>query len=496
MYPEVQEDFPNKQQLISALLLALATGVMGFLVSYSIFIKHDHRPVTGNIDRKAAEGYAARVRKAQKSNPHQTSVTHLAYRRYSKKKYQERQPKDNQEYAKARKRNRRRIPVAKTEKPKPQPSKTPPKLASNTSRGSTRSSGGRDAGTLYMPEVGQRPSEMSAMSAWSKASVGIVRFPNIRGDYTNGVLIGKNLVAAKNSALSPYSLSNIDIGGATFQGRVTNTDEDLDLALVSITGSFDGLPLCPEAPDLGTDLYFRNAKDFSPSNFHEARPMGSAGPGAFFFEGNAPYSASGSPLINRRGEVVGLILGRLRGYPGNNYNVAVDSAALARLLRVSTAATTSTDPVVRFCTRGLTSEVPEVVGRERPTRSNSKVIPGQTLGNYPLGLTEAQLTGELGTPERRQLNNGVTRLTFSAQKLTFTLVSGRTVAVETDYNFYNTEKGLSIGTFCDRSRLSREFGEFRESPDRKGKIIMTPGLELDLDQEGKVTQFVLVPKII
>ena len=69
----------------------------------------------------------------------------------------------------------------------------------------------------------------------------------------------------------------------------------------------------------------------------------------------------------------------------------------------------------------------------------------------------------------------------------------RVVAIETTYSFYSTEKGLCVGTALDPIRLRREFDNYIKERYLKGEVVLTPGLELELDDDVKVSKIVVVP---
>ena len=501
VYPQVQEDFPTRQQLVSALLLAVATGVAGFLVSYGVFIGRDHRPITGDIDRRAAEGYQARVRKARQKGSAVRSGSRVAYVPYRRpQRGSEVKPKENQQFAQKRlKRPTRRQRMAAAAKSRPSPTPTPKKIAATTQPKKVTnrpSQPGRDPKSLYFPEIKKRPDEVSETRAWTKSTAALARMTRRNGIPICGAVITPDgLMVTKLSTLSDYALRGIEVNGGRTSGEIKAEDPDLDLALVQLgPGTYPALPLCPEPPSVGETLLYRQAEELNGGRFHRAQAVGSAGAGAIFFAAKSPASSQGSPLINRRGELVGIVLGGLRGYPGSNYNVAVDSAALARIVRTGTPGSSREGPIIRLCAQTLMADVPALPGRSKPSRANNKIEPGVKLGNYLLGMTGEQLEKELGKPEKRELRSGVSIWEFPVQKLTFTLVAGRTVAIESDFNFFSTEKGTTVGTPLTKARLKREFPDYFITRTPKEGRVLVPGLEIVIDEERKAVRFILVPK--
>ena len=85
------------------------------------------------------------------------------------------------------------------------------------------------------------------------------------------------------------------------------------------------------------------------------------------------------------------------------------------------------------------------------------------------------------------------RILYSAPRLTFTLADGVVVAIDTDYNFYTTESGWSVGSRLSstdlRTQLPGAVAHMRDNFD----ALCTSGLEL-VFQGGAVSALrVMVP---
>ena len=301
------------------------------------------------------------------------------------------------------------------------------------------------------------------------------------------------LVVSQASTCEPYALRGVQVGGKKVSATMKAVDSENDLALIQLPpGSYQALPLAPSPPDLGERLALGAGFDYSLAPV-DAVSRGQMARGAFLYQGVSPTAARGGPILNDRGEVSGIVLGRLRGFPGHSFNLAADSAAIQRLWKGTPPSSGGRDPVLQNCTRALIRAVPSLTDRQKPTRANSKIEPGQNLGNFVLGMTSAQLEGELGAGDRRELASGVTVLDYPAQVLTFYLVADRTVAIATTYNFYTSRKGLCVGTPVDSRRLGREFDSYLRGPQRRGEHVISDGLELTIDESGKVSRLILVP---
>lgn len=144
----------------------------------------------------------------------------------------------------------------------------------------------------------------------------------------------------------------INGGGEEIPARVVASDESLDLALLSV-GAVDrlppALPLAPEGARLGSSVF---TIGFPRLDVMGASPKLSAGivsatsglyddPDSYQISVPIQPGNSGGPLLNMRGEVVGIITsmlgmvgpesGQVQPMPGINYALKV--AALDRLLR-------------------------------------------------------------------------------------------------------------------------------------------------------------------
>jgi hypothetical protein len=121
------------------------------------------------------------------------------------------------------------------------------------------------------------------------------------------------------------------------------------------------------------------------------------------------------------------------------------------------------------------------------------VIPGQSLGNYPLGITLTQLRQELGTPEVVEQQGAFQRIRFSSPRLTFTLVQEVTVAIETDYGFYTLETGWSPGSRLDPQEARSKVPDSVLCSRPGGEALCAPGVEV-LFHEGSLSWIrVVVP---
>ncbi|MGE0488351.1 MAG: serine protease [Vulcanimicrobiota bacterium] len=503
MHIPVDEEFPRKEHLVFAGTVSLVTALAGFLLSYNLFLGPAREQELKRVDRRTAEGYRERVRQARQSQSNgRTAPPNYTYLAYHRKPKEERrlpsQPMPVSPLPEAT-----AAPETKPSRPTPSPSPSAsprrtteqPRRPRETAHNSPKPA--VDLGSaLVFPDVQKRPSLSSLDNQWSLANPGLVRMADLEGNYISGVVVDESgLAITRSSRLGPSHLSRTWVNGSLGTATLVSRDPTLDLALIQLPpGSYRAVPLAPEAPNRGERLAYHDANDSNSYHALSAQAMGPAGPGFFHFRGVTRDGDAGSPLLNERGELVGIVLGRMGGFPGHCYSLAANSAGIYRMLRRANPDSGSNeDPVSTRTSEMLAEAVPMLMDRTRPSRSNAKVVPGKSLGNFTLGMSEKQLENELGPPDARTLSSGLRRLAYPANFLTFSLVGDRVVAIETTYSFYSTDKGLCVGTSLDSIRLRRDFDNYIKESYLKGEVVLTPGLELELDEDVKVSKIVVVP---
>ena len=149
-------------------------------------------------------------------------------------------------------------------------------------------------------------------------------------------------------------------------------------------------------------------------------------------------------------------------------------------------------PATDMWVQAIKTHVSVQPDRETPNRSNAKVVPGQALGNYPLGLRVEQLRKELGQGQVLEQKGGYCRILYSAPRLTFTLADNVVVGIETDYNFYTLDGGVTVGTTKEPSELTSVFSPSITHDADNLEALASPGLEL-LFSNGAVATIRVVP---
>lgn len=295
------------------------------------------------------------------------------------------------------------------------------------------------------------------------------------------------------TTLSALQQSQRGFGGGLALGAPLATDLQTGLVLLSGAGSV-GLPLAPAAPTAGDQLA---AGPGFPTPVHQPCVVAERLPGGLFlFRGLTLPSSAGAPLVNGRGELVGIVLGKPSGFPGNDYGLAADTSVVLALLESAgrPPRAQAGDPLGRVAEGLLLRDVPEV-DWETPTRSQARVVPGVALGNYRLGVRRDALVKALGPGESRGTGRIAETLAYPVYRLEFTLLAGRVVAISTTNAFYATSTGVGVGTRWAEARRGPEFAGALTGTAPGGRaVVVGAGLELEVGPRGEVQRLLVTPR--
>lgn len=481
--PEEAEEYPTLKDLQRAGFLALLMALTGFVLSYLIFV----RP-----ERKALELAAVDRRSAERPQPQ-------AYREHSGGGVYV-----HHAYASAgrgyRERETRVEPLKIPERPTPTRRERPKPKATPVARplpGSEYQSGDATRPSrmnpapvqVESPAPSRRPDPKGFPRAWSEAQAGWAQFgDSLRGN-GSGVAVSADEIL---TTLSAYRLSGGRglLAGRPFQGSLAAADGEHDLALLSCPGlEASPLPFCPEVSSAGETLV--TGDPIRGGGLLEVRSRGAAGSFLAFYGWN-PSLAGGSPLINDRGELVALALTR-PSWGSLSWNVAVPASTLQSFLARRPQAGSSPPPPDLAWSQSLAARLAPGVERQGGLRANARVMPGLAIGNYPLGIHLEQLTRELGPGEVQERRGDLERRHYSGPRLTFTLIRGSAVAIETDYTFYTLESGLAVNSSPNLEQMRANLPGSLVCDTPAASFLVTSGLELEVRQ-GKVQKIrVMVP---
>lgn len=342
------------------------------------------------------------------------------------------------------------------------------------------------------PSAGERRPEMPLAAAWALAEPSTAMLLD-----RDGIPLGSVTALPGGLAVASRSAVESARAGGVLEGlfqllQRAGDDPDRDLALFRTDGR-GALPLSPEPPRAGTELAaapgFLAQGTFQTCMVTERLPDG-----LFLFRGpNLPASAGGA-LVNRRGELAGIVLGKPPGYPGHDYVLAADTSVLLELQ----------EPNRERIAAGVAPwhGVPALLARDvrpvpfiAPARSNARIVPGVALGNYRIGTSRADLERVLGVGQSRSTGAGFETLAYPVYHLEFTLLQDRVVAVATTDPFYATSRGVSVGTPWNEVRPGAELEEARLGRLPGGRqLAVAPGLELEIDTRGRVQRLLVTPR--
>ncbi|MBX3169885.1 MAG: hypothetical protein KF760_20950 [Candidatus Eremiobacteraeota bacterium] len=483
------EEYPTKDDLIRAGMLALVTGVFGFALTYAIFIKpYRQEKSLAGLDRHAAESSQPA---AYRQTDQQAAGYAISYGASGgvdpekrKSKLEIKPPERKQAVA-------HNVPTAT-----PSPSATSLPLPGEAYK--QRESNLKVRAPQPQPQVATaplpagpppRPSETSSAEAWQRASAGWITF----GDGLH--LGGQGVLVSENEVLTTLSAFRSSGGQCMLAGtRVAVTliagDGRQDLALLRIQGASPGapVPISPENPNHDQNLICGDPRNLGRTL--EVRSRGQTGP-CCAFDGYTGALDGGAPLINNRGELVALSLPR-PAWGGMSWNTAIPASACKAFVDSHSTGGAMAPPPTDMWVQAIKTHVSVQPDRETPTRSNARVVPGQALGNYPLGLRLEQLRKELGQGQILEQKGGYCRLLYSAPRLTFTLADNIVVGIETDYNFYTLEGGLAVGSVKEPSELTSLFSPSITHDADNLESLASPGLEV-LFNNGTIATIRVVP---
>ncbi len=485
---ETGEAFPTTKQLKQAITLIMLTGFIGFGVGYTLFVKRQIAINVPKVDRQAAEKPPPLAYRSE-------SGSNLIFSNYGgATQAPEVEEKGPDLTLKAPQMGNKPIATA------PTPSPTPKVLAVKSEEDNANYPGRNGPqphvahtkpGVPVIQSPGSsRPDVKGWVQAWNEGKQACITFNSFDGPVLGGVIVRADGTALTClSRLNPDSLSRVVTSRGVVSGRILQRDTEHDIALVQLSGAdFPYMPLSPDAPSAGAWMLTPNAYD--PQRNWQQQVTSVLTGGALRIRGSVSNLSAGWPLINDRAEVVGVSIGRPFLFDAN-LSVAIGSSSLVGLLdgRAATGFHRTCNEVFEEMFKGL----PSIASRARPTTANNKAVPGEAMGNYPLGMTRQQLTSELGAPGQQDGSGALARLTFPTHHLVAFLVHDQVVAFETDNTFYAYGRGISPGGNIDIAKFQSEFpgAVFNETGGRG--VGLAVGFEVE-SQNGKITKIRVVAK--
>lgn len=471
------EEYPTREDLVRAGLIAAGTALLGFLVSYHIFVHPLHQGVrVAGLDRRAAEHPLPPAYHGENAGSPRIDFAYSS---------------GVSDSGTGDKRRRlviaeptRTLPAVAVATPTPEatPSALPlPDEQYQTAGHARQQFHLRDPRTQAQQEQASanlpppRPEPVSYAQAWQRVQTSIMQFGDAIRVSGQGVLVAPGLVVTTMSTFRSSGGRGM-LAGSAVTSHLVAGDSAHDLALVQLDGA-DGVPvpLCPDS-SLAGDLLI--TADGVGGGFAELRSRGSAGEWVGFYGWNSAQMG-GAPLVNNRGELVGLSLPR-PSVDSLSWNLAVPASTLQTFLTARPSPGGAAFDASSAWAKALRTRIAPLNERTPPNRANGRVIPGVAMGNYPLGMTLEQLRGELGNGTVLERRPGLLRLQYPLPRLTFTLAEDVVVQIETDYSFYTMESGWSVGSHVDDQQIRTRLPEAVLHQRDRFNAACSAGLELVL----------------
>ncbi len=269
-------------------------------------------------------------------------------------------------------------------------------------------------------------------------------------------------------------------------------DPGLGLALLEMGGA-RALPLASTPPRAGTEL--AAAPGFGSPGVFQACVVTERLPGGLFlFRGNSLETSVGGPLVNRRRELAGVVLGRHPGYPGHDYTLAADASQLLELAQADPERPGREGPALEEVTRILLRDV-RVVPMEPHARPRNRILPGTAMGRFRLGVTREDLLAAMGPGHSQVFEGGFELLSYPVYRLEFTLLQQRVVSIATTDPFFGTSTGMGVETPWEQARPGRELaGAARGHLPGGGQRVIAPGLEVEIGPDGRIHRMRVTPR--
>lgn len=435
----VDEDYPRKGDLIRAGGWAAFSSLVGFTVTYALFV---HAPVSpqalARLDRRAAE--QARPSAYRNLGPGQAEIALT----YGCSGLSPSKPR-----------------LSPLQIRVPRPAASAPPLASQVAPEAPR------ARALPLPELAyqrrsllhiERP-RVSFGNGWERAREAIVPI----GLDGQGVAVGPNLVL---TTLTAYQSSP--------QGILLASDAEQDLALLEWPTGDTVVTLAGAPAAAGEILMGSDAA--GPERFAEVRSRGTFDRWLGFYGWRGP-SQGGGALVNREGQLVGLSLAAAP-WSRLSWGLAVPAPQLAQFLQKRPRPKGASPDSGRMWVQSLAGRLTGVQG-------------GTSLGPYQLGMRRVQLEQQLGSGQVLQDEGDFQVLQYPGFR--FQLVQGQVVAIETDIPGTASPQGWIIGGELSSNTISSQIAGAVVQSGPQGLTVYTPGWEFELEEEHLKTLRVVLP---
>jgi len=120
-----------------------------------------------------------------------------------------------------------------------------------------------------------------------------------------------------------------------------------------------------------------------------------------------------------------------------------------------------------------------------------RVLPGTSLSDLHLGMTESEAKKWVSAPEKRDFGSDFTLWKSPAPPVTLYFVRGRLALLSTNHTGFATPEGLCVGAEPQVRKLLKDYTGLEVYSD----LIAVPGLEIYRDSGDKVKEFVVKPRL-
>lgn len=337
-------------------------------------------------------------------------------------------------------------------------------------------------------------------SAWSVVAPSLARIQTGNDAYVSGVVVdGSGIVATRWSALPGSPQVQVSVNGQTVTGSVLGGVDGVDLALIQLPGgSWPAAPLCPEPPVQDEVLGYLPGPGGPTSGLQHARVIGAVpeGSGLLSFMGAVGSGDAGNILVNGRGELAAIVLGKPASFPGCSTCLAADMSSLWQVLQARTAGTLSAHETdANLLNTQFRAMLGTELGSPAGPGQGTDVIPGASVGMYRLGMSLSDLQRALGTitDPTPGADPGWDVLHDPVSQTDFYLADGRVVAMRTTNPVFTTRLGVGVGALTVNIDLSHDRRYTSGQWGNGESYIIRPGLELWAGSDGRVRRLLVEP---
>ncbi len=492
-----------------AVAFSIIWAIVGALFSGFFFLRKPKGPASQLLDRRQAEGRVVHPRSNRSDSQAYASFSAQApsVRPYRRKPSNEEDPWSTLAAVDTPK--SRATPTAIKENPTaklppaprvltaklPAPRHTAPpvvkRAAPVTLPPSKKSPPPEAIDRLLYPIISERPDRTNLTSAAGKGQQSLIRLANLEGQYHLGVIIdpsGRALIS--DALLQDGSLNRVWYNGTQVRAEVVARDPEYGLALIRLpSGQYPALPLAPGPPARGERLVAFGPTTNASVSTQVRAGLGFAAAG-FMVEGHLGTGTWGTPLLNDRGELVGVQISSLPNFPGSGIHLAADSSVIYRMSRgYDSGNRAAFDQTQRAVYARLTSLA--IASRGQDRQKKGRVIANVGVSQFYLGMDKQEASRWVPSAKKFTTSPGVENWKNSAPPLELVFVNEYLVAVATDYSGFSTETGISMGARIDSRYLSRYFDNFL----LLDGLALVPGLDIVINSDGKARQFVVRPAL-